>query len=167
MLAWLDAVEAEVETRFGNTRKALQLIHHAEDIFATGEPRPSPAMAGLVLAGTPRRIQGKHAADRAAARTRAGHPARCPRPPAGGISKTALVILGDLAAVAVGENDPERACALAEEALDHLARYWYATGMDRVRAVRESLTQWESLPCVRRLDERLYDWNTTVNALTG
>ena len=42
MLAWLDAVEAEVETRFGNTRKALQLIHHAEDIFATEEPRPSP-----------------------------------------------------------------------------------------------------------------------------
>jgi hypothetical protein len=39
--------------------------------------------------------------------------------------------------------------------------------MDRVRAVRESLTEWESRPCVRRLDERLYDWNTTVNALTG
>jgi transcriptional regulator with XRE-family HTH domain len=35
MLAWLDAVEAEVETRFGNTRKAIQLNHHAEDIFAT------------------------------------------------------------------------------------------------------------------------------------
>ena len=42
-----------------------------------------------------------------------------------------------------------------------------ATGMDRIRAVRESLTKWESLPCVRRLDERLYDWNTTVSALTG
>jgi predicted ATPase len=47
------------------------------------------------------------------------------------------------------------------------ARYWYATGMDRIRAVRESLTKWESLPCVRRLDEWLYDWNTTVSALTG
>jgi hypothetical protein len=43
MRAWLDAVEAEVETRFGNTGKALQLIHNAEDIFATEEPRPSPA----------------------------------------------------------------------------------------------------------------------------
>ena len=51
MLAWLDAVEAEVETRFGDTRKALQLIHHAEDIFATEEPRPSPvwlAIAGVI-----------------------------------------------------------------------------------------------------------------------
>ena len=72
-------------------------------------------------------------------------------------AKQRSVILGDLAAVAVSENDPERACALAEEALDHLARYWYATGMDRVRTVRESLTRWEGLPCLRRLDERLYD----------
>jgi hypothetical protein len=82
-------------------------------------------------------------------------------------AKQRSVILGDLAAAAVAENHPEQACLLAEEALDHLARYWYATGMDRVRAVRESLTKWESRPCVRRLDERLYDWNTTVNALTG
>jgi hypothetical protein len=29
------------------------------------------------------------------------------------------------------------------------------------------LSAWESLPCVRRLDERLYDWNTTINALAG
>lgn len=65
------------------------------------------------------------------------------------------------------ENDPEEACRLAEKALDQLARAWYATGMARVRAVRASLSQWESLPCVRRLDERLYDWNTTINALTG
>src|ERR1035441_4161932 len=39
MLAWLDAVEAEVETRFGDTRKALQLINHPQAIFAT-EERP-------------------------------------------------------------------------------------------------------------------------------
>jgi hypothetical protein len=125
MLAWLDAVEAEVETRFGHTRKALRLIGHAEDIFANEEKRPSPD------------------------------------------AKQRAVTLSDLAAVAVSENDPEQACRLAESALDNLARYWYATGMDRVRAVRQSLEPWESLPCVRQLDERLYDWNTTVRALTG
>jgi hypothetical protein len=167
MLAWLDAVEAEVETRFGDTRKALQLIHHAEDIFATEEPRPSPVwldwFSQVRLAG----FKGNTLLI-----ARQPGPARdtlqdvldhLPEDSA----KQRSVILGDLAAVAVSENDPERACGLAEEALDHLARYWYATGMDRVRAVRESLTRWESLPCVRRLDERLYDWNTTVNALTG
>jgi hypothetical protein len=30
-----------------------------------------------------------------------------------------------------------------------------------------SLASSESLPCVRRLDERLYDWNTMISALTG
>jgi hypothetical protein len=64
-------------------------------------------------------------------------------------AKQRSVFLGDLAAVAVAENNAEEACALAIEALDHLARYWYATGMDRIRAVRESLTKWELLPCVR------------------
>jgi hypothetical protein len=39
--------------------------------------------------------------------------------------------------------------------------------MDRVRTVRESLIPWESLPCVRQLDEHLYDWNTTVSILSG
>ena len=42
MLAWLDAVEAETETRFGDTRRALQLIHHAEEIYETSDPRPLP-----------------------------------------------------------------------------------------------------------------------------
>ena len=46
-------------------------------------------------------------------------------------------------------------------------RNWYATGMARVRAVRAALSQWESLPAVRRLDDKLYDWSTTLNALTG
>lgn len=167
MLAWLDAVEAEVETRFGNTRKALQLIHHAEDIFATEEPRPSPPWLDWF---SPVRLAGFKGNTLLLAKQPG--PARDTLqsvldklPPES--AKQRSVILGDLAAAAVADNDPDQACAIAEEALDHLARYWYATGMDRIRAVRESLTKWESRPCVRRLDERLYDWNTTVNALTG
>jgi hypothetical protein len=149
MLAWLGAVEAETETRFGNTRKALQLIRHAEGIFATGEPRPSPVWLDWF---SPVRLAGFKGNTLLSAR-QAG-PARdtlhdvlehLPEDSA----KQRSVILGDLAAVAVSEDDPERACALAEEALDHLVGYWYATGMARVRAVRESLTQWESLPCPR------------------
>jgi len=166
MLAWLDAVEAETETRFGDTRKALQLIHHAENIFATEEPRPSPAWLDWF---SPVRLAGFK-----------GNTLLIDRQP--GPAKKTLedvlnqlpedavkqrsVILGDLAAVAVSEDDPEEACRLAEMALDQLVRTWYATGMARVRSVRQSLSQWESLPCVRRLDERLYDWNTTINALT-
>ena len=167
MLAWLDAAEAEVETRLGNTRKALQFIHHAEDFFATEEPRPSPPWRDWF---SPVRLAGfKGNTLLTAKQSGPAHDTlqnvldQLPNESA----KQRSVILGDLAAVAVAENNPEQACALAEEALDHLARYWYTTGMDRVRAVRQSLTKWESLPCVRRLDERLYDWNTTVSALTG
>lgn len=167
MLAWPDAVEAEVETRFGNTRKALQLIHHGEDIFATKKPLPSPPWLDWF---SPVRLAGFKGNTLLLAKQPG--PARdtlqsvldqLPDESA----KQRSVILGVLAAAAVAENDPEEACLQAEEALDHLARYWYATGTDRVRAVRESLTKWESRPCVRRLDERLYDWNTTVSALTG
>lgn len=169
MLAWLDATEAEIETRFGNTRKALRLITHAEEIFENEEPRPLPRwldwfspirLAGfkgntLLIAGQPERarealenVLDSYTGDDESLKQRS-------------------VTLADLAAVAVAQSDPQRACELTETALDHLARYWYATGMDRVRAVRQSLTKWDSLPCVRQLDEHLYDWNTTVSALGG
>ncbi|HEV2377523.1 MAG TPA: transcriptional regulator [Streptosporangiaceae bacterium] len=167
MLAWLDAVEAEVETRFGETRKALRLISHAEDILNISEKRPVPAwldwfspdrLAGfkgntLLMDGQigPARATLQQVLDRSADAE----------------AKRRSVTLADLASVAVAEGNPEQACSLAEAALDNLARYWYATGMERIRALRQSLAQWESLPCVRHLDERLYDWNTTVNAVTG
>jgi tetratricopeptide (TPR) repeat protein len=167
MLAWLDAVEAEIETRLGESRKALRLINHAEDIFATEEKRPSPAwldwfspdrLAGFK--GNTLMADGQFSLARATLQQVLDNSAD-------GEAKQRAVTLADLAAVAVAENDPGQACALAEAALDNLTRYWYATGMLRVRDVRQSLTPWDSLPCVRQLDERLYDWSTTVSALTG
>jgi len=167
MLAWLDAVEAETETRFGDTRKALQLIRHAEDIYTSEEPRPSPAWLDWF---SPVRLAGFKGntllADRQPGPARETLQGVLDHLPEHAL-KQRSVILGDLAAVAASEDDPDEACRLAELALDQLARTWYATGMARVRAVRASLSPWESLQCVRRLDERLYDWNTTINALAG
>jgi hypothetical protein len=167
MLAWIDAVEAETETRFGDTRKALQLIRHAEEIFAREAPRATPAwldwFSPIRLAGFKGNtllMDHQPGPAKAALQTVLDH---LPEDAA----KQRSVILGDLAAVAVAENDPDEACRLAGMALDQLAHTWYANGMARVRSVRDSLTQWESLPCVRRLDERLYDWSTTISALTG
>ena len=167
MRAWLDAVEAEAETRFGDTRKALQLISHAEEIYAREEPRPSPPWLDWF---SPVRLAGFKGNTLLKARQHA-QARQTLRNVLDNLPDSAVkqrsVILGDLAAIAVSEGNPEEACRLAETALEQLSRSWYATGMARVRAVRESLTQWESLPAVRRLDERLYDWNTTLNALTG
>ncbi|MFF0490402.1 hypothetical protein ACFYTQ_15395 [Nocardia sp. NPDC004068] len=169
MLAWLDAVEAEVETRFGDTRRALSLIHHAEDVYDAHDPEtdPSPAwldwfsptrLAGfkgntLLVAGRGR--EAREALERALA----------------GLPEDAIkqrsVYLADLAAAAVLERDPEKACERLDEALDLLAQHWYATGMDRVKAVRQSLREWDSVPAVRSLDDRLYDWHTTIKSLLG
>lgn len=167
MLAWLNAVEAEAETRFGDTRKALQLIRYAEEILASELLRPSPPwldwFSPIRLAGFKGNTLLMDHQPGPARDTLQAVLDQLPEEAA----KQRSVILGDLAAVAVSENNPEEACRLAEAALDQLARTWYATGMARVRTVRESLSQWESLPCVRRLDERLYDWNITINALTS
>jgi transcriptional regulator with XRE-family HTH domain/tetratricopeptide (TPR) repeat protein len=167
MRAWLDAVEAEAETRFGDTRKALQLISHAEEIYAREDPRPSPPWLDWF---SPVRLAGFKGNTLLVAR-RLGQARETLQNALDSLPENAVkqrsVFLGDLAAVAISEEKPEEACRLAEMALEQLSRTWYATGMARIRSVRESLTRWESLPAVRRLDERLYDWNTTLNALTS
>lgn len=56
-----------------------------------------------------------------------------------GDDKQRTVILGDLAAVEAAQHSPDAACDYAEQALEQLARTWYATGMDRVLDVRKSL----------------------------
>lgn len=167
MLAWLDAVEAEAETRFGDTRRALRLISHAEEILETTERHPSPSWLDWF---SPDRLAG-FKGNTLMADGQLG-PARetlerVLENSGESEAKQRAVTLADLAAIAASENNPERACILAQAALDNLARYWYATGMDRVRSVRQSLTKWDSLPCVRQLDDRLYDWNTTLNSLTA
>jgi hypothetical protein len=167
MLAWIDAVQAEVETRFGDTRKALQLIHHAEDIFKSEAPRPLPVwldwFSPIRLAGFKGNTLLMDHQPGPAKATLQAVLEQLPEDEA----KQRSVVLGDLAAVAVAEEKPEEACRIAELALEQLARTWYATGMARVHSVRESLSRWDSLPCVRQLDERLYDWNTTISALTS
>lgn len=79
--------------------------------------------------------------------------------------KQRTVVLGDLAAVETADGRPEEACRYAIMALDQLAITWYATGMDRIREVRRTLATWQNEQCVRDLDDRLYDWGTTVSAL--
>ncbi len=167
IIAWLDAVEAEVETRFGDTRRALGLIHHAEQQFAEIDDRASPVwfdwfsearLAGfkgntLMVAG-----QGRDARE-----TLEGVLQDLPDEAV----KQRSIILADLAAAAVIEKSPEKACEYLSSAMDQLGQNWYATAMERVKAVRQTLREWESLPAVRKLDERLYDWHTTVNSVVG
>ena len=165
LLAWLDAVEAECETRCGNTRAALRLTGHAEDILATGSEHPSPPWLDWF---SPVRL----AAFKGNTQLKAGHLPQARETLLGvldalspGEEKQTTVVLGDLAAVEAAAGDPEEACRYVLRALDQLERTWYAMGMDRVREVRRELTPHQHQRCVRELDDRLYGWSTTVSAL--
>ncbi|WP_405872392.1 transcriptional regulator [Streptomyces sp. NBC_00005] len=165
-LAWLDAVEAECETRCGNTRTALHLIGHAEDILTAGNEHPSPEWMDWF---SPARL----AAFKGNTQMIAGHFPQARETLLGvlggmspGEDKQRSVVYGDLAAVEAAAGNPEQACKYAGQALDQLAITWYATGMDRVREVRRALTPHQHERCVRDLDDRLYDWSTTVSVLS-
>ncbi|GGJ17795.1 transcriptional regulator [Streptomyces brasiliensis] len=165
-LAWLDAVEAECETRCGNTRHALQLIGHAEDVLKAGNDHPSPEWMDwfsparlAAFKGNTQMIAGHY--PQARETLLAALDAMSP-----GEDKQRSVVYGDLAAVEATSGNPEQACSYVCQALDQLAVNWYATGMDRVRDVRRALTPYQHEHCVRDLDDRLYDWSTTVSALS-
>ncbi|WP_218002410.1 tetratricopeptide repeat protein [Nocardia brevicatena] len=168
MMAWLDAVEAEVETRVGDIRRALDLLHHAEETYREhdADAHPSPPWLDWF---SPTRLAGfKGHTLMAAGRSREAQEtleqalAALPDEAV----KQRSVFLADLAGTAAHAGNPEQACRYLEEALDQLGRTWYATGMDRIKAVRQTLRQWDSLPIVRSLDDRLYNWHTTVGSLT-
>jgi hypothetical protein len=165
-LAWLDAVEAECETRCGNTRTALRLIGHGEDVLAGGSDHPTPPWMDWFSAIRLAAFKGN-------TQLQAGHLPharetllRVVEELPHSADKQRTVVYGDLAAVEAAAGNPEEACEYACRALDQLAVTWYATGMDRVREVRRSLTKWQHERCVRDLDDRLYGWGTTVSALT-
>ncbi|MFE7462756.1 multiprotein-bridging factor 1 family protein [Streptomyces sp. NPDC057499] len=167
-LAWLDAVEAECETRCGNVRTALHLIRHAEDVLAAGTEHEF-AIPGWLDWFNAVRL----AAFKGNTQLAAGHLPQARTTLLGVLDelpatedKQRTVIYGDLAAVEAAAGNPEEACAYACRALDQLEITWYATGMDRVREVRRSLASHQHDPCVQNLDERLYGWATTVSALS-
>lgn len=164
LLAWLDAVEAECETRCGNTRTALHLIRHAEDLLDAGGEHANPEWLDWF---SPVRL----AAFKGNTELRAGHLPQARTTLLGVLDaldaeeKQRTVVLGDLAAVEAAAGDPDEACRYAVQALDQLERTWYAMGMDRVREVRRALAPHQHERCVRELDDRLYGWSTTVSAL--
>ncbi|MFF9310753.1 helix-turn-helix transcriptional regulator [Streptomyces sp. NPDC014748] len=165
LLAWLDAVEAECETRCGNTRTALHLVGHAESVMETGGPHEKP---GWLDWFSPVRL----AAFKGNTQLQAGHLPQARTTLLGVLDaldpaeeKQRTVVLGGLAAVEAAAGAPEAACQYALRALDQLERTWYAMGMDRVREVRRALVPHQHKRCVRDLDDRLYGWSTTVSAL--
>jgi hypothetical protein len=163
--AWISAVEAECETRSGKTREALRLISSAEDILANEDSAESPQwfdwFSPTRLAAFKGNVQLKSNHLPQARETLMGVLDELPED----AGKQRTVVLGDLAAVEAAAGDPRAACVWANEALDQLAVTWYATGMERIKEVRKALDKWADEECVVDLDDRLYQWRTTLTAL--
>lgn len=166
LLAWLDAVEAECETRCGHVRTALNLIRHGEDLLARGGEHETPEWMDWFSAGRLAAFKGN-------TQLKAGHLPQAHDTLLAaldalevGEEKQRSVLLGDLAATEAARGRPEAACRYAVRALDQLELTWYAVGMDRVREVRRALSPHQQEQCVRDLDDRLYGWSTTVSALS-
>lgn len=165
IFAWIDAVEAECDTVCGHPNDALRVIAHAEETLAAGSDQRVPDWFTWFSAARLAAFKGN-------TQLRANRLAQAHDTLTAALSglredegKQRTVILADLAAVAVAQDQPEAACTRLHEALDQLATTWYTTGMERIREVRHSLQPWADTEFVREVDDRLYSWRTTLSAL--
>ncbi|MFE3102267.1 hypothetical protein [Nocardia tengchongensis] len=167
MIAWLDAVEAEVETRIGEVRRALELLDHAELVYAEYDPDDAPSPVWLDWFS-----RARLAGFKGNTQIAAGHGVAARQTLERALTELSVdaikqraVLYADLAAAEVLDRNPEKACEHLGQALELLGEHWYATAMDRVRAVRQTLREWDSLSAVRDLDDQLYNWHTMIRSL--
>ncbi|MBO3748803.1 transcriptional regulator [Streptosporangiaceae bacterium NEAU-GS5] len=163
-LAWLNAVEAEIETRCGNAQQALRLIGHAEDLLAGRPGNVGPAWFDWFSATRPASFKGTPSCAPIICRK---HTPRC-----WPFSKSCQPTP---ASTQCRARRSRRGRGDRQEARDSLfagggsARSvgtdWYAMGTDRIRDVRRALQPWAELDCAQRLDDRLYGWQTMLTAL--
>lgn len=161
---WLDAVDAEILTRLDNVQGALELIAYAENAYRQDSPRPEwldwftqsrlPVLRASALLNSGRIGQARVILERAL-QALPQHEVR-----------QRATILADLAAISIAERDPASACKLLGSALQELKEDSNPNSVRRIRAVRAELTEWETMKAVRALDDRLYDWATTLGAVS-
>jgi transcriptional regulator with XRE-family HTH domain len=138
--SWLYAVQSEVEARLGDGRAATESIARAEAELGRGGPA-RPAWLDYYDAS---RLTGFSGFCQLAA----GRPSRAAealehnlRGLTPGAGKQRSITLADLAGARARQGEYEESTRLLEAAVDQLGRHWYATGLDRVDAVRRRLEQ--------------------------
>lgn len=138
--SWLYAVQSEVEARLGDGRAATEAIARAEAELGRGGPA-RPAWLDFYDASRLTGFSGfcQLAAGRPSRAAEAlEHNLRSLTPGAG---KQRSITLADLAGARARQGEYEESTRLLEAAVDQLGRHWYATGLDRVDAVRRRLEQ--------------------------
>jgi transcriptional regulator with XRE-family HTH domain len=153
--AWLHAVEAEVSATGDDRPASLRALGRSESLLTDDGPEDddphwfdffdSSRFAGF--AGHTNLLLGR--AEEARQPLQQSLDRLAPD-----AAKQRSVILADLAATYI-EEDVEAACALTTQALEQLGDTWYATGFERVQAVRKQLTPHHQNRQVRELEDRL------------
>ena len=139
--SWMYAVESEVEARLGGAAAARNLIARSEEALGAGPGSAGAEPEWLDFFDSSRLAGFKGYCQMATGRTgeAAASLERTLRTlPASG-AKQRSITLADLAQVRAQQGELEESARLLGGAITQLHRSWYATGVDRVDAVRRRL----------------------------
>jgi tetratricopeptide (TPR) repeat protein len=162
--SWLHAVDAEVEAKLGDGRRAVDLITRAEDAFAgPGDEVDTPEWLDYYdrtrlngFKGFCHIVGGSPEAAREALQCSlmALKPSE---------AKQRTIVLADMADICVRTKEIDEACVTLVRALENLEAHWYAMGWDRIVNVRKNLDPHSDTRMVRDLDVRLHSsWPGTM-----
>ncbi|ACV78331.1 helix-turn-helix domain-containing protein [Nakamurella multipartita] len=155
LVSWLAAVGSEITANAGSARESLDYIDRARTAFS--RPRLAPELPWFDFfdesrlngfAGYASLRADRH--DEALALlsvTLSNLPDQA--------VKQRAVVLADLATAHLSQGNVDQACAIAIDAVDRLRQAGYATGVDRLRALRSHLAPWATSTAVRDLDQHL------------
>ena len=151
--AWLNAVHCEISASLGDETASLAALGRSETLLTDNSTYPEPEWLDFFdasrfagFAGHANLLLGR--TDQARTPLEASLAELDPQ-----ASKQRAVVLADLAASHV-DDDLEAACGLTSQALDQLSDSWYATGYERVQAVRRQLAPHQQTRHVRELEDR-------------
>lgn len=163
--AWLHAVQCEISATFNDRTASITALGRSETLLADTGDQEEPdwldffdASRFAGFAGHANLLLGR--VEEARVSLEASLAQLAP-----GAEKQRAVVLADLAASHV-DHDIEAACTLTGQALDQLNDSWYATGYERVQAVRRQLTPHREARPVQELEERIKATNA-VHRRTG
>lgn len=161
VLAWVNAVTAEVETISGNPNGGIQLLLEAEKALVAGDPQPEwldwltptrmATLKATVLLSSGRARDARITLERTLAELPAND------------SKQRAAVCADLAAVAIAEGEDMAARDLLLRALDEVGMHGYHSALRRIAQVRGQLGGGEEFTVV---DQRLASWSTILGMVS-
>lgn len=167
--SWLHAVDAEIEARLGDHKRAVDLIGRAEEALSDADRSSVPDPEWLdyfdatrlngfkgfchINGGSPELAQEALLCSLMALKPNE--------------AKQRTIVLADMADIHVRTKEIEQACVTLERALVNLDKHWYGIGWDRIYNVRRKMDNFEDTRSVRELDMRMNSsWGATMRLAT-